>query len=199
MSIALKDLEIRGAGSMLGADQSGTVATVGFEAYTQLMAEAVTELTQGKPVQREPEIKVDLPIDAHLPKTYIAEEGLRLEAYRTVAAVRDARGVKAAREELVDRFGPLPPPAERLMTVAALKAALRRWGVEEVSTTPRRTVRLSPVRLSDSQEIRLLRADRKAMSNTSTGVVELPMPASLGPGGGELIGWLAGRLKVMFA
>ncbi|MGI9015850.1 MAG: transcription-repair coupling factor [Euzebya sp.] len=199
MSIALKDLEIRGAGSMLGADQSGQVATVGFEAYSQLMAEAVTELTQGKPAVREPEITVDLPIDAHLPKDYIAEEGLRLEAYRTVAAVRDARGVKAAREELVDRYGPLPAPAERLMSVAALKAALRRWGIEEVSTTPRRTVRLSPVRLSDSQEVRLHRVDHSALYNPTAAVVELQMPASSGEGGGDLIGWLAKRLKGIFA
>ncbi|HUG84657.1 MAG TPA: transcription-repair coupling factor, partial [Euzebya sp.] len=198
MSIALKDLEIRGAGSMLGADQSGQVATVGFEAYTQLMAEAVTELTQGKRVTPEPEIKLDLPIDAHLPKDYIADEGLRLEAYRTVAAVRDARGAKAAREELVDRYGPLPPPAERLMTVAALKAALRRWGIEEVATTPRRTIRVAPVRLTDSQEVRLKRTDRKASYNTTAGVIELPMPAAPGEGGGDLIGWLATRLKGIF-
>ncbi|WP_370323716.1 transcription-repair coupling factor [Euzebya sp.] len=199
MSIALKDLEIRGAGSMLGADQSGQVASVGFEAYSQLMAEAVTELTQGKPVEREPEITVDLPIDAHLPKDYIADEGLRLEAYRTVAQVRDARGVKAAREELVDRYGPLPPPAERLLSVAALKAALRRWGITEVSTTPRRTVRLAPVTLSDSAQVRLSRTDPSALYNPSAGLVELRMPPRSGEGGGELIGWLASRLKSTFA
>lgn len=199
MSIALKDLEIRGAGSMLGADQSGQVASVGFEAYSQLMGEAVTELTQGKTAEREPEIKLDLPIDAHLPKSYIADEGLRLEAYRTVAAVRDAKGIKTAREELVDRYGPPPPPAERLLTVAALKAALRRWGVEEIATTPRRTIRISPVRLTDSQEIRLSRTDPAALYNASAGLVELAMPASSGEGGGEVIVWLANRLKELFA
>ncbi|CAN5378524.1 transcription-repair coupling factor [soil metagenome] len=199
MSIALKDLEIRGAGSMLGADQSGQVATVGFEAYTQLMAEAVTELTRGTPATPEPEIKVDLPIDAHLPKTYISDEGLRLEAYRTVAAVRDAKGAKSAREELVDRYGPLPGPAERLLSVAALKAALRRWHVEEVATTPRRTVRISPVRLTDSQEVRLKRTDPKALYNTAAGIIELPLPSGLGEGGGDLVRWLAKRLKAIFA
>ncbi len=199
MSIALKDLEIRGAGSMLGADQSGQVASVGFEAYSQLMADAVTELTQGTPAEPEPEIKVDLPIDAHLPKDYIAAEGLRLEAYRTIAAVRDARGVAAAREELVDRYGPLPPAAERLMTVAALKAALRRFGVEEVSTTPRRTIRISPVKLSDSQEVRLRRTDRSASYNAAAAHVELQMPGKTGDGGGDLIGWLAGRVKHVLA
>ena len=199
MSIALKDLEIRGAGSMLGADQSGQVASVGFQAYSQLMAEAVTELTQGTTTEPEPEIKVDLPIDAHLPKDYIGAEGLRLDAYRTIAAVRDARGVKTARAELIDRYGPMPPAAERLMTVAALKAALRRFGVEEVSTTPRRTIRVSPVKLTDSQEVRLRRTDRSAHYSASSGQLELQMPAKTGPGGGELIGWLAGRVKQVFA
>ncbi|CAN5647209.1 transcription-repair coupling factor [soil metagenome] len=199
MSIALKDLEIRGAGSMLGADQSGQVASVGFEAYSQLMGEAVAELTQGKAAEREPEIRLDLPIDAHLPKDYIADEGLRLEAYRTVAAVRDAKGIKTAREELIDRYGPVPPPGERLLTVAALKAALRRWGVEEISTTPRRTIRVSPVRLTDSQEVRFSRTDPEALYNASAGVIELPMPPTSGEGGGALIAWLAKRLKELFA
>jgi transcription-repair coupling factor (superfamily II helicase) len=199
MSIALKDLEIRGAGSMLGADQSGQVASVGFEAYSQLMGEAVAELTQGKAAEREPEIRLDLPIDAHLPKDYIADEGLRLEAYRTVAAVRDAKGIKTAREELIDRYGPVPPPGERLLTVAALKAALRRWGVEEISTTPRRTIRVSPVRLTDSQEVRFSRTDPEALYNASAGVIELPMPPTSGEGGGALIAWLAKRLKALFA
>ena len=194
MSIALKDLEIRGAGSMLGADQSGQVASVGFEAYSQLMAEAVTELTQGAPVEREPEITVDLPIDAHLPKDYVADEGLRLEAYRLIAQVRDARGVKAAKEELVDRYGPLPEPAERLVSVAALKAALRRWDITEVTTTPRRTVRISPVKLDESKQVRLARVDRNALYNDSAGVLELRLPAK-----GDLVGWLAKRLKELLA
>lgn len=199
MSIALKDLEIRGAGSMLGADQSGQVASVGFEAYSQLMGEAVTELTQGTTVEPRPDIRLDLPVDAHLPKDYIADEGLRLEAYRTIAAVRDAKGIAAAREELVDRYGPLPDPAERLLTVAALKAALRRWGVEEVATTPRRTIRLSPVSLSDSQQVRLARTAPGARYNASAGSVELPLPATSGPGGRELVSWLATRVRTLFA
>ena len=195
MSIALKDLEIRGAGSMLGGDQSGQVATVGFEAYTQLMAEAVSELTQGKPAEREPEVKVDLPIDAHIPKDYIADEGLRLEAYRTIASVRDARGVKAAKAELADRYGPLPEPVERLLSVAALKAALRRWGVTEVSTTPRRTVRVTPVKLDESKQVRLQRTDPKALYNDNAQLVEFRLPSK---GSGDLVGWLAKRLKALF-
>ena len=148
---------------------------------------------QGSPVEREPEITVDLPIDAHLPKDYVADEGLRLEAYRLVAQVRDARGVKAAKDELVDRYGPMPEPAERLLSVAALKAALRRWGITEVTTTPRRTVRISPVKLDESTQVRLARIDRSAQYNDSAGVLELRLPAK-----GDLVGWLAKRLKELW-
>src|SRR5665811_2601600 len=116
-------------------DRSGHVSSVGFEAYGQLMKEAVQELAEGKAPEPEAEIRVDLPVDAHLPHDYIADEALRLEAYRKIAAVRDARAVKSVREELTDRYGTPPPPAERLLTVAALRAALRRWGITEVTTT----------------------------------------------------------------
>ncbi|MDP8971233.1 MAG: transcription-repair coupling factor, partial [Actinomycetota bacterium] len=194
LSIALKDLEIRGAGNVLGADQSGHVASVGFEAYAQLMQEAVTELREGSPPVPEAEITVDLPVDAHLPTDYIAEEGLRLEAYRKVAAVRDAAGVKAVRAELVDRYGKLPPPAERLLSVAALRAAVRRWGITEIATTPRRTVRISPVPLADYQEVRLAREHPRALWNAAAQALELPMPS-----GADLVGWVARQLKSILA
>jgi transcription-repair coupling factor (superfamily II helicase) len=198
MSIALSDLEIRGAGNVLGGDQSGHVASVGFDAYAQLMREAVDEL-QGEPPrspaeQEGAEIRIDLPIDAHLPHDYIADESLRLEAYRKVAAVRDAAGVRTVREELVDRYGPLPPPAERLLTVAALRAAVRRWGIREVTTTPRRTVRVSPLVLTDQQEVRLRRDFRGALHNPAAEALELPMPRS-----GDLVAWTARQLKALLS
>jgi transcription-repair coupling factor (superfamily II helicase) len=191
LSIALKDLEIRGAGNILSADQSGHVATVGFEEYARLMKQAVDEFRHGQPVEAEPEITVDLPVDAHLPKTYVADETLRLEAYRKVAAVRDAPAVKRVRDELVDRFGPLPEPAERLLAVAALKAAVRRWGVREITTTPRRTVRITPVVLADWQEIRMQREHPKATYNAHASALELPMAR------GDLIGGIARQLKAI--
>ncbi len=194
LSVALRDLEIRGAGNLLGADQSGHVAAVGFDAYAQLMAEAVTELREGTPAVPEPEVTVDLPVDAHLPKGWIVDEALRLEAYRKVAAVRDSRGVKAVRAELVDRYGPMPPPAERLLAVAALRAAARRWGVTEITTTPRRTVRVTPVVLADWQEVRLARTDPTAVYNAVASALELPMPR-----GGDLVGFTAARLGALFS
>ena len=194
LSIALSDLEIRGAGDVFSGDQSGHVATVGFSAYADLMREAVDELRTGKPAVAEPEIRIDLPVDAHLPTDYVADETLRLEAYRKIASVRDARAVTAVKEELVDRYGPLPPPAERLFAVAALRAAVRRWGVTEVTTTPRRTMRVSPVTLTDAQEVRLQRQFKQALYNQSARALELPMPR-----GGDLIGWAAQQLRGVFA
>ena len=196
LSIALKDLEIRGAGSVLSADQSGHVATVGFEAYAQLMQEAVEDLRDGSgaPREQEAEITIDLPVDAYLPTDYVGDETLRLDAYRKIAAVRDAAGVKRVTEELTDRYGPPPEAAKRLMSVAALRAAVRRWGIREITTTPRRTVRVEPVHLSEAQEVRLQRERPRALYNATAGALELPMPR-----GGELVGWLARELKAVFA
>ncbi|MPZ72288.1 MAG: transcription-repair coupling factor [Nitriliruptorales bacterium] len=192
LSIALRDLEIRGAGNVLSADQSGHVAAVGFDEYAKLMAQAVDEFRQGAAAvaQDEPELKLDIPVDAHLPPDYIADEALRLEAYRKIAAVRGAAGVRAVREELADRYGRLPEPAERLLSVAALRVMVRRWGIREISTTPRRTVRCVPVILADWQEIRLRREHRAAVYNHAAEALEIPMPRS-----GELVGWLARTLQ----
>ena len=193
LSVALKDLEIRGAGDVLSAEQSGHVASVGFEAYAQLMKEAVEDLqrTAAGQAPREPEVEitVDLPVDAHLPTDYIPDEALRLEAYRKIAAVRDGAGVKGVTAELIDRYGPLPEAAQRLLHVAALRAAARRWGITEITTTPRRTVRVTPVSLSDSQEVRLSRERPKVMWNPNAAALELPMPAT-----GELVGHVAREL-----
>ncbi|MDQ3371871.1 MAG: transcription-repair coupling factor, partial [Actinomycetota bacterium] len=199
LSIALRDLEIRGAGNVLGGDQSGHVASVGFDEYAKLMAQAVAELRTGTApahtLQPEVEVKIDLPVDAHLPTDYIADEALRLEAYRKIAAVRDAGGVRAVRNELVDRYGRLPDPADRLLSVAALRAAIRRWGIRELTTTPRRTVRAVPVTLADWQELRLAREYPGAVYNASASALEIPVPhGSRAGGGGELVSHVARSL-----
>jgi transcription-repair coupling factor (superfamily II helicase) len=197
LSIALRDLEIRGAGNVLSGDQSGHVATVGFDEYAKLMQQAVDDFRQGKPAGTTAadagEVKLDIPVDAHLPTDFIPDEALRLEAYRKVAAVRDARGVRAVREELVDRYGRLPEPAERLLAVAALRSMVRKWGIREVTTTPRRTVRCVPVVLADWQEVRLHREHPKAVYNTAAHALEVPMPRT-----GDLVGWLARTLQAIF-
>src|SRR5215471_13627210 len=130
--IAMRDLEIRGAGNLLGADQSGHIAAVGYDLYVQMVSEAVAELKGETP--REPaEIKLDLPLDAHMPKDYVPREDLRLEAYRRLAAVTSEAEVDDIRNEWQDRYGPVPPPAAALLDVARLRAECVRTGIREVN------------------------------------------------------------------
>src|SRR3712207_1548764 len=108
--IAMRDLEIRGAGNLLGEDQSGHIAAVGYDLYVQLVSEAVAEL-KGEPGREPAEIKLDLPLHANLPPDYVAKEELRLEAYRRLAAVTTFAEVEDIKNEWLDRYGPLPKPA----------------------------------------------------------------------------------------
>ena len=130
--IAMRDLEIRGAGNLLGTGQSGHVSAVGYDLYCQMVNEAVAELN-GEPVKQPAEVKIELPIDAHLPAAYIAREDLRIEAYRRLASVQDQQTVEDIRAEWVDRYGPVPGPAEALLDVARLRAECHRIGVREVT------------------------------------------------------------------
>lgn len=131
--IALADLEIRGAGNILGAEQSGHIAAVGFDLYSRLLAEAVEELRarrQGRPPLREvPAAVVDLPVEAHLPETYVPDEAQRLDLYRRLARAGTADDLADLRAELADRFGPPPPPVERLLEVVELRLAAEAAGI----------------------------------------------------------------------
>ena len=184
MAVALKDLEIRGAGNVLGAEQSGHVAGVGFDLYVRLVGEAVEAYraaADGKVVDgtEEPkDVRIDLPVDAHLPPEYIASDRLRLEAYRRLAAADEA-GVAAVVEELSDRYGPLPEPAQRLIAVARLRLLCRHYGVTEVSATgtgSATTLRVSPLTLADSAQIRLNRLYPGAAYRAMTSTVQVPIP-----------------------
>jgi transcription-repair coupling factor (superfamily II helicase) len=171
--IAMRDLEIRGAGNLLGANQSGHIAAVGYDLYVQMVSEAVAELKGEEP--REPaEIKLELPVAANLPTDYVAREDLRLEAYRRLATVTTDAEVDDIRSEWLDRFGPLPPPAEALLAVGRLRAACARTGVREV-TVAHDTARLSPLALKTSQAIRLRRLHPRAVYKEDLGQVVLPL------------------------
>src|SRR5205085_3179264 len=130
--IAMRDLEIRGAGNLLGQDQSGHIAAVGYDLYVQMVGEAVAEL-KGEEVRPPAEVKLDVPVDAYLPTDYVAREELRLEAYRRLAAVTTASEVDDIRAEWEDRYGPVPAPAEALLTVGSLRAECHRLGIRDVS------------------------------------------------------------------
>jgi len=195
LQVAMRDLEIRGAGNVVGAEQSGQVAAVGFDMYSRLLAEEVADLTGAK-VEPEVEVRLDLPVDAHLPHDWIEDAKQRLELYKRISAVRDAAGVKAVRAELEDRFGSLPEPADRLLTLTALKAALRRWGVTDVGTTVKDQLRISPVDLRDSQVVGLQRRHRGAQYRSEQQQVLVPLPDA---SGSALVGWVARVLRELFA
>ena len=181
MAVAMKDLEIRGAGNVLGVEQSGHVAGVGFDLYVRLVGEAVEAYRaaadgQAIAAPEEPkEVRIDLPVDAHLPPDYIPSDRLRLEAYRRLAAAGDDAAVAAVVDELTDRYGPLPEPARRLVAVARLRLLARGYGVTEVTTTGT-SLRVSPLTLLDSQQVRLKLLYPSASYRATTSTVQVPIP-----------------------
>lgn len=138
--IALRDLEIRGAGNLLGAEQSGHIASVGFDLYSKLMAEAVAALKAARrpsePAPRglPPPPAIDLPLSAHVPEGYVTDLNERLSLYQRIAAIDTPRGVAEMQAELRDRYGPVPPAVDNLLYVTLLKAMARRANIESIRT-----------------------------------------------------------------
>ncbi len=161
--IAMRDLEIRGAGNLLGQDQSGHIAAVGYDLYVQLVAEAVAE-ARGEPRPVPTTISLDVPGDAHLPADYVPAEDARVEGYRRLASVTTAADVDDIAAEWADRFGPLPGPAEGLLALARLRVVCLAVGVTDVAVQPARVggarhpvARISPLVLPASAQVRLRR------------------------------------------
>jgi transcription-repair coupling factor (superfamily II helicase) len=161
--IAMRDLEIRGAGNLLGHDQSGPVAAVGYDLYVQLVAEAVAD-AKGFVVPEVVTVNLDVPGEAHLPKDYVAADDARLEAYRHLANVTTLDELEDLRDEWVDRYGALPPAAKGLLELGELRLWCIELGVTALAVLPakvgvrsRPVVRLGPLELSLSQQMRLRR------------------------------------------
>lgn len=148
--IALRDLEIRGAGNVLGAEQHGHIAAVGFDTYARILRDAVAEM-RGEPIEEEPEIRIDLPVRAFVPVGWVAQESLRLELYRRISTAGDASRVAEVRAEAQDRYGHLPPEVVTLLDVRALAIACRDRGIAEVATL-RDEVRVREVTLPEGAE-----------------------------------------------
>ncbi|MHB8456593.1 MAG: TRCF domain-containing protein, partial [Acidimicrobiales bacterium] len=187
--IAMRDLEIRGAGNLLGNDQSGHIAAVGYDLYVRMVSEAVAEL-KGEPLPEPAEITIDLPVKASLPESYVGREDLRLEAYRRLVNVRDVAAVADLRQEWLDRYGPIPPRAEALLGVGRLRAECVRTGVMEISAATARpgtpgnpgrlgevVARLSPVLLPISAQVRLGRLHPRAIWKEDTAQLIVPLEA----------------------
>ena len=166
--LAMRDLEIRGAGSILSETQSGHIAAVGFDLYTELVVDAVNELKGQVVVDDEPEpVRIDLHMDAHLPDEYVSGVEARLEAYRRLAAATTHDGVDDVVSEWEDRYGPLPSAAVDLLDAARLRVEAIRIGITEIVQN-RREVRIAPVTLKASEEVRLERLARDAIVRGST-------------------------------
>jgi transcription-repair coupling factor (superfamily II helicase) len=192
MAIAMKDLEIRGAGNLLGGEQSGHIADVGFDLYVRLVGEAVAEY-RGDTTEEEPEVKIELPVDAHLPHDYIPSERLRLEIYKRLAEVRTDADVDEVRVELLDRYGNPPEVVESLLVVARFRARCRQAGVREV-TVAGKYVRFAPVDLPESRVVRLQRLYPRSLIKGASATMLVPRPTTAVIGGTplrdkELLAW----------
>jgi len=210
MAVAMKDLEMRGAGNVLGAQQSGHIAGVGFDLYVRLVGEAVATyraLADGKPVdgtdQSPKEIRIDLPVDAHIPESYINAERLRLEVYRKLAASTSETDIRLIVEEIEDRYGPIPQEASRLLAVARLRHLARQAGITDIGVQGNR-IKIHPVELLDSQQVRLKRLFPGATYRAVAKAIQVSIPKA-----GttvtdpklrdvDLIQWVADFLSAMF-
>jgi transcription-repair coupling factor (superfamily II helicase) len=184
MAIAIKDLEIRGAGNLLGGEQSGHIADVGFDLYVRLVGEAVSEF-RGDGTEEPAEVRIELPIDAHLPHDYVPSERLRLEMYKRLAEVRADEDVDLLREELVDRYGEPPAPVASLLEVARFRARVRQAGLTDV-TLQGKYVRFGPVELADSAVVRLNRLYPKSLVKANVRTMLVPRPTATATGGPPL-------------
>ncbi|MEV7631468.1 transcription-repair coupling factor [Microbacterium sp. NPDC089318] len=195
MQVALKDLELRGAGNLLGAEQAGHIAGVGFDLYLRMIGEAVATF-RGEDTNSEVELRLELPVDARIPEHYIDSERLRLEAYQklssaaTVSAADDA--IDLVVEELVDRYGAFPDEVTTLVKVARLRRRAARAGLSDVVAMGS-NVRIAPARFEDSMKVRLQRLYPKAKLVGGGEALVVPMPTDT-----DLIEWVGQLFTAMF-
>ena len=175
---------------MLGAEQSGHIASVGFDAYARILAESVNEL-RGAPVEQESELRIDLPVKAFIPPGWLAQEALRLELYRRIGMARDHEGLAMIRNETADRFGALPDPVEVLFAIGSLRLTAQALGVQEI-TTYRDQVRIKPVTLSEVVELGLSAVIKGATFAEPTSTLNL-VPGRVF--GADLVRWVESRLR----
>ncbi|MDO4665104.1 MAG: transcription-repair coupling factor [Actinomycetaceae bacterium] len=184
-AVAMKDLEIRGAGNLLGGQQSGHIAGIGFDLYVRMIAEAVAEF-RGEDSGPKEDVKIEIPIDAHVPDTYVAGEKLRMEIYAKLSATQTEKDRAALAEELQDRYGPLPPPLTRLFAVSKLRERARQVGITEIAAQGK-YLRFAPVELADSQMLRMRRLHPGTIQKLALRQILVPAPTQ-GKGGGKLGG-----------
>lgn len=208
MQVALKDLELRGAGNLLGGEQAGHIAGVGFDLYLRMIGEAVSTF-RGEEVESGQELRLELPLDARIPEYYIDSERLRLEAYQKLSAASIATAkddaIDLVIDELTDRYGTPPAEVEGLIAIARLRRRAARAGLADVVVMGS-NLRIAPARLEDSIKVRLQRLYPKAklVSGGEALVVPMPMvPAAVGVGleplpDAELLEWVGQLFTAIF-
>jgi transcription-repair coupling factor (superfamily II helicase) len=189
MQIAMKDLEIRGAGNLLGGEQSGHIADVGFDLYVRLVGEALAEV-RGESDAAPAEMRIELPVDARIPEEFVPQERLRLDLYRRLAGAASEADVEAVRAEVVDRFGTPPPPVDRLLALATLRVEARETGLTEIVLAGT-AVRFHPVELPESATMRLTRLYPRTVVKAPVRTILVPRPA----GEVDLIEWAATLIR----
>ena len=205
IQVAMRDLEIRGAGNMLGGEQSGHIAGVGFDLYVRMVADAVARLRgQAPDEEADVDVRIELPIDAYLPESYVSSERLRLEIYTKISEAGTEEQREAVRAEIIDRYGRIPPEAERLFRIAALRELCREAGLAEV-TVMGKNIRLAPVNLPDSRQARLKRLYPEALLKPAIRVALIPLPVgsrrmgeSSALEGDDLLDWVQKLIDSVF-
>jgi len=200
MHIAMKDLEIRGAGNLLGGEQSGHIADVGFDLYVRLVGEALAEHKNEVPTGPL-DVKVELPIDAHIPAEYVPHERLRLEAYKRLADATSDADVDEVAAELMDRYGPLPGTVESLLAVARFRVLARASGLSEI-VLKGSAIHFHPVTLPESGQMRLTRLYPRTLVKPAIRTIVVPRPTTASFGGTplrdtELLSWAADLVKAV--
>ncbi|MCG7421539.1 transcription-repair coupling factor [Micrococcus sp. ACRRV] len=186
LQLAMKDLEIRGAGNLLGGEQSGHIAGVGFDLYLRMVGEAVADF-KGEEDTAPAEVKVELPVNAHLPHDYVPGERLRLEMYRSLATAVDDAAVDAVVEEMKDRYGPLPEPVQALVAVARFRNRAREAGVTEVMLLGQ-NVKFGPAAdLPESRQMRAQRMYKGAQLKPALNALLIPRPKTKPVMGQDLV------------
>lgn len=135
-AISMRDLEIRGAGNLLGSQQSGHIAAVGYELYCQLLEDAVRQV-QNLPPKLSADVDIDLPVEAYLPEDYVPDLRHKIDLYRRIAKLEGGKEIQELRDELRDRFGPLPASAERMLEIAELRLDAAAWLIRSITSDSR--------------------------------------------------------------
>jgi transcription-repair coupling factor (superfamily II helicase) len=202
MQVALKDLEIRGAGNLLGGEQSGHIAGVGFDLYLRMIGEAVGAF-RGDVAEGQTELRLELPVDAHIPDEYVESERLRLEAYQKLSTASSPTStdeqIDSVLDELTDRYGTPPASVLALIEVSRLRRAAQKVGLSEVVVMGS-NLRVAGLDLADSMQVRLQRMYPGARWFAQTKSVSVPLPRPHGEAlpDGELILWVKQLLSSIF-